>query len=52
MQKSSQKIAYRYEDSAQGGAVRIETKDTRAAKRCTNFCDTRSRSIEPAIRCT
>ena len=27
MQKNSQKIAYRYEDVPQGGAVRIETKD-------------------------
>jgi hypothetical protein len=30
MQKSSHKITYRYEDLAQGGAVRIETKDARA----------------------
>jgi hypothetical protein len=30
MQKSRQKITYRYEDLAQGGAVRIETKDARA----------------------
>jgi hypothetical protein len=30
MQHSRQKITYRYENLAQGGAVRIETKDTRA----------------------
>jgi len=30
MQKSRQKITYRYEDLAQGGAVRIETKDAQA----------------------
>jgi hypothetical protein len=30
MQKSNQKITYRYEDLAQGGSVRIETKDARA----------------------
>jgi hypothetical protein len=30
MQKSSQKITYRYEDLARGGAVRIETKDARS----------------------
>jgi hypothetical protein len=30
MQKSSQKITYRYEDLPQGGAVRIGTKDARA----------------------
>ena len=30
MQKSSRKITYRYEDMAQGGAVRIATKDARA----------------------
>jgi hypothetical protein len=30
MQKSRQKITYRYEDLPQGGAVRIDTKDARA----------------------
>ena len=30
MQKSRQKITYRYEELPQGGAVRIETKDSRA----------------------
>jgi len=30
MQQSRQKITYRYEDLAGGGAVRIETKDARA----------------------
>jgi hypothetical protein len=30
MQKSKLKITYRYEDLAQGGIVRIETKDARA----------------------
>jgi hypothetical protein len=30
MKESSQKITYRYEDLAQGGAVRIETKDARS----------------------
>ena len=29
MRKSSQKIAYRYEDLPRGGAVRIETKDAK-----------------------
>ena len=37
MQRSSQKIAYRYEDLAQGGAVRIETKDTRARETVHEF---------------
>ena len=32
MQKSRQKIAYRYEELPQGGAVRIETKDRRAVE--------------------
>jgi hypothetical protein len=50
MQKSSQKIAYRYDDLPQGDVVRIETKDDARSKRCTNFCDTRLRSIEQAIR--
>ena len=37
MQKSSQKIAYRYEDLPQGGVVRIETKDTRAREAVYKF---------------
>lgn len=37
MQKRSQKIAYRYEDLPQGGAVRIETKDRRAVKAVHEF---------------
>jgi hypothetical protein len=37
MQKSSQKIAYRYEDLSQGGAVRIETKDRRAVEAVHEF---------------
>jgi len=37
MQKSSQKIAYRYADLPQGGAVRIETTDGRALKAVHEF---------------
>ena len=37
MQKKRQEIAYRYEDLPRGGAVRIETKDKRAAEAVHGF---------------
>ena len=37
MQKSREKIAYRYEDLPQGGAVRIETKDRHALEAVHEF---------------
>jgi len=37
MQKSRQRIAYRYEELSDGGAVRIETKDRRALEAVHEF---------------